>query len=300
MVSEDWEDVLRRHDAILMGACGHPSVPDHLSLWELILPIRQRLDLWANIRPARLLEGVPGPLAGQHQRRRRHGLRAREHRGRVLRLRRARARGAAPRGRRRDRRLHAARLRARHPPRVRARRDPPRRADVGDQEQRLPLRLRPLGRGGGRGAGRLPRRPLRARAGRRALRAHGAQPREPGRRRRLEPLRRHPHRPRGRAAGRHGHGGERQRRTGPARHARPVRARPRLRAGHRRAGHRQPAPAPCGARACCCATTGSPRRPTACSRALEHVAANGPRTRDLGGSATTREVGDAIVAALSA
>jgi tartrate dehydrogenase/decarboxylase/D-malate dehydrogenase len=65
MVSEDWEEVLRRHDAILMGACGHPSVPDHLSLWELILPIRQRLDLWANIRPARLLEGVPCPLAGR-------------------------------------------------------------------------------------------------------------------------------------------------------------------------------------------------------------------------------------------
>jgi len=48
-----------------MGACGHPSVPDHLSLWELILPIRQRLDLWANIRPARLLEGVPCPLGGR-------------------------------------------------------------------------------------------------------------------------------------------------------------------------------------------------------------------------------------------
>jgi tartrate dehydrogenase/decarboxylase/D-malate dehydrogenase len=40
-------------------------VPDHVSLWGLILEIRQRLDLWANIRPARLLEGIPCPLAGR-------------------------------------------------------------------------------------------------------------------------------------------------------------------------------------------------------------------------------------------
>jgi tartrate dehydrogenase/decarboxylase/D-malate dehydrogenase len=48
-----------------MGAVGDPSVPDHLSLWGLILLIRQRLDLWANVRPARLLEGIPCPLAGR-------------------------------------------------------------------------------------------------------------------------------------------------------------------------------------------------------------------------------------------
>ena len=65
MMPEDWEDVLRAHDAVLMGAVGDPSVPDHLSLWGLILLIRQRLDLWANIRPARLLEGIPCPLAGR-------------------------------------------------------------------------------------------------------------------------------------------------------------------------------------------------------------------------------------------
>ena len=65
MMPEDWENVLRAHDAVLMGAVGDPSVPDHLSLWGLILLIRQRLDLWANIRPARLLEGIPCPLAGR-------------------------------------------------------------------------------------------------------------------------------------------------------------------------------------------------------------------------------------------
>lgn len=65
MMPEDALDILRSHDACLMGAVGDPSVPDHLSLWGIILPIRQRLDLWANVRPARLLEGIPCPLAGR-------------------------------------------------------------------------------------------------------------------------------------------------------------------------------------------------------------------------------------------
>jgi tartrate dehydrogenase/decarboxylase/D-malate dehydrogenase len=65
MMPEDWEDVLRSHDAVLMGAVGDPSVPDHISLWGLILLLRQRLDLWANLRPVRLLEGIPCPLAGR-------------------------------------------------------------------------------------------------------------------------------------------------------------------------------------------------------------------------------------------
>ncbi len=65
MMAEDWEPVLRAHDAVLLGAIGDPSVPDHISLWQSILPVRQRLDLWANERPARLLPGVPCPLAGK-------------------------------------------------------------------------------------------------------------------------------------------------------------------------------------------------------------------------------------------
>jgi tartrate dehydrogenase/decarboxylase/D-malate dehydrogenase len=65
MMAPDWEETLRAHDACLLGACGHPSVPDHVTLWGLMLPIRQRLDLWANVRPARLLPGVPTPLAGR-------------------------------------------------------------------------------------------------------------------------------------------------------------------------------------------------------------------------------------------
>jgi tartrate dehydrogenase/decarboxylase/D-malate dehydrogenase len=65
MMPPDWEGVLRAHDACLMGACGRPDVPDYVSLWGLILEIRQTLDLWANVRPARLLPGIPCPLAGR-------------------------------------------------------------------------------------------------------------------------------------------------------------------------------------------------------------------------------------------
>jgi tartrate dehydrogenase/decarboxylase/D-malate dehydrogenase len=65
MMPEDALEVVRAHDAILMGAVGDPSVPDHISLWGLILELRQRLDLWANLRPARLLEGIPTPLGGR-------------------------------------------------------------------------------------------------------------------------------------------------------------------------------------------------------------------------------------------
>ena len=64
MMPPDALESARAHDAILLGAVGHPSVPDHVTLWGLLLPLRQGLDLWANLRPARLLEGIPSPLAG--------------------------------------------------------------------------------------------------------------------------------------------------------------------------------------------------------------------------------------------
>jgi tartrate dehydrogenase/decarboxylase/D-malate dehydrogenase len=64
MMPADALETARGFDAILLGAVGDPSVPDHVTLWGLLLPLRQGLDLWANIRPARLLEGIPSPLAG--------------------------------------------------------------------------------------------------------------------------------------------------------------------------------------------------------------------------------------------
>jgi tartrate dehydrogenase/decarboxylase/D-malate dehydrogenase len=52
-------------DAIYFGAVGTPSVPDHVTIWELILPIRQHFDQYVNLRPMQLLPGVACPLAGR-------------------------------------------------------------------------------------------------------------------------------------------------------------------------------------------------------------------------------------------
>jgi tartrate dehydrogenase/decarboxylase/D-malate dehydrogenase len=65
MMPEDALETIRGHDAVLLGAVGDPSVPDHVALWDTILEIRQGLDLWANLRPCRLLPGIPTPLAGR-------------------------------------------------------------------------------------------------------------------------------------------------------------------------------------------------------------------------------------------
>ncbi|ORY23708.1 hypothetical protein BCR39DRAFT_345538 [Naematelia encephala] len=60
---DDWMEVLKPKDAIFFGAVGHPKVPDHISLWELLLPIRQRFQQYANVRPSRMIKGVKSPLA---------------------------------------------------------------------------------------------------------------------------------------------------------------------------------------------------------------------------------------------
>lgn len=62
MMPEDGFDRLRNHDAILFGAVGSPEVPDDISVWELILPIRQQFDQYVNLRPIKLLQGIQSPL----------------------------------------------------------------------------------------------------------------------------------------------------------------------------------------------------------------------------------------------
>ncbi len=66
MMPEDGLETLRGFDAIYLGAVGWPErVPDHISLWGLLLPIRKAFDLYANVRPCRLLPGIEGPLRGK-------------------------------------------------------------------------------------------------------------------------------------------------------------------------------------------------------------------------------------------
>ncbi len=65
MMPEDGLDQIRNHDAIYLGAVGFPGVPDHVSLWGLLIPIRRMFRQYVNLRPVRLFEGVASPLAGR-------------------------------------------------------------------------------------------------------------------------------------------------------------------------------------------------------------------------------------------
>lgn len=65
MMPPDGLQTLAAFDAIYLGAIGWPSVPDHVTLWGLLLPIRKTFEQYVNLRPVRLLPGVSGPLAGR-------------------------------------------------------------------------------------------------------------------------------------------------------------------------------------------------------------------------------------------
>ena len=67
MMPEDGIRQIAGHDAVFLGAVGFPGVPDHVSLWGLLIPIRREFRQYVNLRPVRLFEGVPCPLAGRVQ-----------------------------------------------------------------------------------------------------------------------------------------------------------------------------------------------------------------------------------------
>ncbi|HLI13597.1 MAG TPA: tartrate dehydrogenase [Alphaproteobacteria bacterium] len=65
MMPPDGLDQLREFDSIYLGAVGFPGVPDHVSLWQLLIPIRRGFHQYVNLRPVRLLKGVKSPLRGR-------------------------------------------------------------------------------------------------------------------------------------------------------------------------------------------------------------------------------------------
>src|SRR5213592_2537079 len=65
MMPEDGLEQLGRFEAIYLGAVGFPGVPDHVSLWGLLISIRRGFEQYINLRPVRLLKGVRTPLAGR-------------------------------------------------------------------------------------------------------------------------------------------------------------------------------------------------------------------------------------------
>jgi len=66
MLPADWKEQIGHHDAIFFGAVGWPEkVPDHISLWGSLIQFRREFDQYVNLRPVRLMPGVPCPLAGR-------------------------------------------------------------------------------------------------------------------------------------------------------------------------------------------------------------------------------------------
>ncbi|HXP92386.1 MAG TPA: tartrate dehydrogenase [Candidatus Binatia bacterium] len=65
MMPDDGLERIRGHDAIFLGAVGFPNVPDHVSLWGLLIPIRRQFQQYVNLRPVRLMPGIRSPLAGR-------------------------------------------------------------------------------------------------------------------------------------------------------------------------------------------------------------------------------------------
>lgn len=65
MMPDNGLDILKDFDSIFLGAVGYPGVPDHVSLWGLLLPIRRQFEQYINLRPVKLLKGIQSPLAGK-------------------------------------------------------------------------------------------------------------------------------------------------------------------------------------------------------------------------------------------
>jgi len=62
MMPKNGLDILKEYEAIFFGAVGYPGVPDHVSLWGLLIPIRRGFQQYVNFRPVRNMRGITSPL----------------------------------------------------------------------------------------------------------------------------------------------------------------------------------------------------------------------------------------------
>ena len=84
MMPDDWRAQIGQHEAIFFGSIGWPAtVPDHEALWGSLFKFRREFDQYINLRPVRLMPGVPSPLANRKPGDR-FLHRPRKHRGRIL------------------------------------------------------------------------------------------------------------------------------------------------------------------------------------------------------------------------
>ena len=292
MMPVDGIEQLADGDAILLGAVGAPDIPDDVTLWGLLIPIRREFLQYVNLRPVRILPGVTSPL--------------RDAEGLDMVIVRENVEGEYSevggrlyRGRPEEMAVQEAvftRVGVTRIAKFAAAQAKSRRGllDVGHQVERDHPHHALLGRGrrGGRGCGpvfEVDKMLIDALAARVVLKAA-----EPRRDRRLQPVRRHNFRSSRSRRRLDRRGAERQHQPaeGPPLD---VRAGPRFGARHRRAGHRQSGGPDVGGRD----DAGPPRRGRgrrpAERRPSNSALASGERTRDLGGTASTTEFTEAVL-----
>ena len=295
MMPADGLEQIAKHDAIYLGAVGWPGVPDHVSLWGLLIPIRRGFQQYINLRPVRLFEGLKSPLADRKPgdidywivRENNEGeyssIGGRMYEGTEME---AAIQQAVFTKKGCDRVMrYAFELAKKH--KLESVTSATKSNGISISMPYWDERFAAIAQG-------VSRRQDQPVPHRHSDRAPGAQSRLVRRDRRLQPVRRHPVRPRAGHHRHHRHRARRQHQPG-ARVPLHVRAGARQRARHRRQGHRQSdradlvgrhdagAPGPRGGGGCIV-------------RAIEVLfAETDVRTRDMGGKATCRELGDAMV-----
>ena len=239
MMPADGLEQIAKHDAIYLGAVGWPGVPDHVSLWGLLIPIRRGFQQYVNLRPVRLFEGLKSPLADRKPGDIDYWIVRENNEGEYSSIGGRMYEGTEHGGGHPAGGVHQEGLRPRHALRLRAGHDA--QAQGGGLRHQVERHLHLdalLGRALRRHRQGVPAGQDQPVPHRHPDRAPRAQPALVRRDRRLQPVRRHPLRPRPRHHRHHRHRARRQHQPR-ARVPLHVRAGARQRARHRRQGHRQ-------------------------------------------------------------